>query len=58
MKKKIKLSKAECQKFLLKKKIKLKIEVPQTILFTKAKYLKNSKLIYQSVKKKFKKKKL
>jgi phosphohistidine swiveling domain-containing protein len=58
MKKKIKLSKAECQKFLLKKKIKLKIEVPQTILFTKAKYLKNSKLIYQSVKKKFKKKKI
>ncbi len=56
--KKIRLTKAECQKFLFERRAKLKIDVPKTIYFTKKNFLKNSNLIYLNVKKTFKKKKI
>ncbi len=55
---KITFSKAECQKFLFEQRHKLNIEVPKTIYFTKEKFIKNYKLIYQNLKKAFKNKKI
>ena len=54
----ITFSKAECQQFLFEQRHKLNIEVPKTIYFTKEKFIKNHKLIYQNIKKVFKNKKI